>query len=143
MKTIRVTARGPEGWVVKTNAGQHAVIVDQPESMGGSDSGPTPLDYQLIALGSCLVTLAKIVAGQQKINLRSVEVDLSGDINLAVLRGQEKDDRAGFKNIHVDVRIDADLTLEEKKLFMDEVDKRCPISENLMHTTPVSVSLIE
>ncbi len=143
IKTVKVTAEGPEGWVVKTHSGKHVSIVDQPQALGGTDSGPTPLDYVFVALGSCLVTVAKIVAGQQKIDLRGVEVEVSGDLNLDVLRGQEKNERSGFKSITAKVEVDADLTKEEKEAFLEEVDKRCPVSDNLMHLTSVAVNLAD
>ena len=143
MKTVKVSATGPEKWAVKTQAGDHTLIVDQPESLGGENKGPSPLDYVFIALAGCLVTISKIVANQRKINLRGVEVEVKGDINLAVLRGQEKDDRAGFQNINVEMKIDADLTPEEKREFVEEIDKRCPVSENLMNTTPLSINVVE
>ena len=143
MKTVKVTANGPDGWVVTTHAGKHVSLIDQPEAMGGTDSGPSPLDYIFVALGGCLVTIAKIVAGQKKIDLRGVEVDVSGDINLAVLRGQEKDQRAGFQNINVAIKVDADMTKEEKEAFVKEVDQRCPVSENLMNSTPLNLTVIE
>ena len=143
IKTVKVTAEGPNGWVVTTHSGKHVSIVDQPEAMGGTDSGPTPLDYIFVALGSCLVTVSKIVAGQQKIDLRGVEVEVSGDLNLDVLRGIEKNERAGFTSITAKVKVDADLTKEEKEAFLEEVDKRCPVSDNLMHLTQVTVNLSE
>ena len=143
IKTVTVSATGPEGWVVKTSAGKHLVIVDQPEALGGTDSGPSPLDYTFIALAGCLVTIAKIIAGQRKIDLRGVEVEISGDVNLAVLRGQEMNERSGFKSIQARVKIDADLTEEEKVEFLHEVDRRCPVSDNLMNPTPLEVSLIK
>lgn len=141
LKTVKITATGPDGWVVKTTAGKHEAFIDQPEAMGGTDSAPTPLDYVFIALGGCLVTIAKIVAGQRKIALRSVEAEVSGEIDLAVLRGQNTEDRAGFQSITATVKIDADLTDEEKKEFLEEVDRRCPVSDNLIKTTPVTVNL--
>jgi uncharacterized OsmC-like protein len=142
MKTVKVTATGPEGWVVKTTAGKHVAFIDQPEAMGGTDSAPTPLDYVFIAMGGCLVTIAKIVAGQRKIDLRSVEVEVFGDLDLGVLRGQNTEDRAGYQSITANVKIDADLSDEEKKEFLKEVDRRCPVSDNLMKVTPVTVNLV-
>jgi uncharacterized OsmC-like protein len=142
LKTVKVTATGPEGWVVTTKAGEHTAIIDQPEAMGGTNTGPSPLDYVFVALGGCLVTVAKIVAGQKKIDLRGVEVEVSGDVNLAVLRGQEKDDRAGFQNINVTIKVDADMTMEEKKAFVEEVDKRCPVSDNLINATPFKIDVV-
>jgi len=141
LKTVTVKATGPDGWVVKTTAGKHEAYVDQPEAMGGTDTAPTPLDYVFIALGGCLVTIAKIVAGQKKINLRGVEVDVTGTLDLEVLRGQNTEDRAGFESFVANVKIDADLTEEEKKEFLEEVDRRCPVSDNLMYATPVTVQL--
>jgi len=141
MKTVKVTATGPDGWLVKTVSGKHEAFIDQPESLGGTDTAPTPLDYIFVALGGCLVTIAKIVAGQNKIDLRSVEVEVSGDVDLDVLRGQNKEDRAGFQSINASVKIDADLTNEEKEAFLEEVDRRCPVSDNLINATPVSIKL--
>ena len=143
MKTVKVTAAGPDGWVVTTKAGQHTALVDQPEAMGGTDTGPSPLDYVFVALGGCIVTIAKIVAGQRRIDLRGMDVEISGDLNLAVLRGQERDDRAGFQNISIKVSVDADMTPAEKKEFLEEVDKRCPVSDNLMNTTPIQIEVAE
>lgn len=34
MKTVKVTAEGPDGWVVTTHSGKHVSIIDQPQSMG-------------------------------------------------------------------------------------------------------------
>jgi len=143
MKTVKVSATGPENWMVKTQAGEHTVIIDQPEAMGGENKGPSPLDFVFVALAGCMVTISKMVANQQKIDLRGVEVKIDGDINLAVLRGQEKEDRAGFQNINVEMKIDADLSTEKKKEFIKEVDRRCPVSENLINTTPINVKLVE
>jgi uncharacterized OsmC-like protein len=94
-------------------------------------------------LAGCLVNIAKIVANQKKIVLRNVEVEVEGELNLEVLRGQDDTDRAGFKSFKVNMKVDADLTKEEKEKFIEEVDRRCPISDNLMNTTPVEINLVE
>jgi putative redox protein len=56
---------------------------------------------------------------------------------------RKKNERAGFTSFNAQVKIDADLTKEEKEAFLEEVDKRCPVSDNLMNITPVSVKLAE
>ncbi|NMB62128.1 MAG: OsmC family protein [Chloroflexi bacterium] len=142
-KTVKVTAKGLEGFLIETKAGAHTAYVDQPPAMGGTDKGPTPLDYVFISLAGCLITIAKIVANQKRIVLRDVSVEVEGELNLEVLRGQDDKDRAGFKSFKASVKIDADLSQEEKQAFIEEVDRRCPISDNLMHTTPVEVVLAE
>ncbi len=141
VKTVKVTAVGPENWLITTKAGIHTALVDQPESLGGNNQGPSPLDYVFISLAGCLITIGKIVAGQRHIDLRGMEVEISGDLNLDVLRGKEQNERAGFQNITAIVKIDADMSEAEKNEFLEEVDRRCPISDNLMNTTPIQVKL--
>ncbi len=142
-KTVKVTAKGLDGFLIETKAGAHTALVDQPPAMGGTDKGPTPLDYVFISLAGCLVTIAKIVANQRRIVLRDVQVEIEGELNLDVLRGQDTSDRAGFKSFKVGMKVDADMTKEEKIQFIEEVDRRCPISDNLMNTTPVEIALID
>ena len=89
IKSVKVTATGPDNWLITTKAGIHTALVDQPEAMGGNNEGPSPLDYVFISLASCLITIGKIVASQRKIELRGMEVEVSGELNLEVLRGQE------------------------------------------------------
>lgn len=49
----RVIVRGgPSGFAQDIVAGKHGLIADEPESAGGTDTGPTPYDFLLIALGS-------------------------------------------------------------------------------------------
>ncbi len=141
IKTVKVSATGPDNWLVTTRAGKHTALVDQPEAMGGNDQGPSPLDYVFIALGGCIITIGKIVANQKRIDLRGMEVEITGDLNLDVLRGQETNERSGYKKIDISVKVDADLSDEEKKEFMEEVDRRCPVSDNLLNTTPMEIKI--
>ncbi|MBX6326252.1 MAG: OsmC family protein, partial [Chthoniobacterales bacterium] len=47
---VRGDARGFKQEIV---AGKHRLLADEPESAGGTDSGPDPYDYLLAALGAC------------------------------------------------------------------------------------------
>jgi len=118
---VKLSASGPDGWVVKAHVGQHTVVIDQPESMGGSDQGPSPLDFVFVALAGCLITVAKIVAMQRRIELRGMQVEISGEVNLDVLRGKDTSERPGYKSIQVDIHVDADLSDEEKRQFIAEI----------------------
>ena len=139
LKTVQVEVNQAGGFRTECRAGKHTVVIDQPAAAGGTDAGPTPLDYQLIALGGCITAIGRIVANQHKLAIRSFRVTITGEINTDGLLG--KTTTTGFSAIKASVAIDADMTQEEKEKFLHEVDVRCPISENLQNAAPVEVVL--
>ncbi len=142
VKKVTVNASMGKGFTTESKIREHTLFVDQPAQSGGQNKGPTPLEYLFLALGGCICSIARIVAHQKKINLRGIEVSVSGELDLGGLQGKSSDNRIGFNDITVETKIDADMTDEEKKIFLKEVDKRCPVSENLNNTTPVQVKLV-
>jgi len=140
-KTVSVSAKSVENFLIELNAGKHQCFIDQPETMGGKDAAPTPLHYFFFALGGCVITIAKIMAKQRHIEIRDMNVTVEGGLNTAVLMGKSTEDRAGFQDVVVKVYMDADMTDEEKLAFLKEVDARCPISDNTINTTPVKFEL--
>jgi len=140
-KLVSVNAVQVDGFKVETKSRQHTSIVDQPPAGGGSDAGPTPLEYLFISLAGCIVTIGHIVARQRKLPVRKIEVSIEGELDTDVLMGKNTEVRAGFSGIRVHTRVDADMSLEEKEAFLREVDARCPISDNIHNLTPVTFSV--
>jgi len=109
--------------------------------MGGTDEGSTPLDIQLMALGGCIAAIARIMASQRKLSIRGIKIEMESSLNTDGLLGKPTEQRVGFESINAKIEIDSDMTREEKEKFIEEVEKRCPISENLQNATPINVSL--
>jgi uncharacterized OsmC-like protein len=145
MPTKKVLVEVRQGGAFKTEctAGKHMVVVDQPAAAGGTDEGPTPLDYQLISLGGCIAAVGRIIANQRRLPIRGIRVSVEGELNTDRLLGKTAQDRAGFSSIKAAVAIDADLSREEKAKLLTEIDDRCPISDNLKSPTPVAIVLAE
>ena len=139
LKKVSIEASVGSSFVVDMQARDHKMVIDQPQAAGGTDQGPTPLEYFFFALGGCICTIARIVANQRRIELRNVSCRVEGELNTDVLLGKTKDDRAGFQSIRVITTVDADMTQEEKEAFIHEVDERCPISDNIQSLTPVEI----
>ncbi|MGQ9589881.1 MAG: OsmC family protein [Planctomycetota bacterium] len=141
-KTV-VTAKLGEKFVIESRIRDHVVRVDQPKTAGGTDAGPTPLEYLFVSLAGCIGTMGRIIAHQRKIALRSMDITIEGDLDVDVLLGRTQEGRAGFRGIRALVKVDADLSSEEKRKLLHEIDVRCPISENLQHETPLEIALVE
>ena len=142
-KSVQIKATMGQGFKIESKIRDHTVYIDQPKQAGGTDAGPTPLEYFQFSLAGCIASIARIAAMQQKIDLRSVDVEVDGELNLDVLLGKNKEDRSGFGGLTAKVKIDADLSPEEKKAFLHDVDRRCPISDNIQNVTAVNVELVE
>jgi uncharacterized OsmC-like protein len=140
-KNVKVTAEGKEKFLIELKAGEFTAYIDQPEAMGGDNSAPTPLHYFEWALAGCIVTIGKIVAKQQRIDLRGLTCSVEGGLNTAVLMGKSDEDRPGFLGFKLIVNVDADMTPEQKKAFVEEVDARCPISDNILKETPIEFEI--
>ena len=129
------------GTKIECRAGNHSFVIDQPKNAGGQDLGPTPLEYYLASIAGCISSIARIVAKQKNITLRGIKSECVGDINTDVLLGKNDQERSGFQSIKVQVSIDADLSDAQKKEFIEEVERRCPVSENTSNPSNVIVTL--
>ena len=105
--------------------------------------GPSPLEYILAGYAGCINAVGKIVAKEQGIVLKSLQVELSAKLSLDKYQGKISDERAGFNSIDVIVKPTSDATLEQLKKWLIEIENRCPVQDNLVNPTPVSVSLFK
>jgi uncharacterized OsmC-like protein len=137
-KTVKAEATLLEAFKIEVKARHHAIIIDQGESSGGKDQGMNPLEVQLGAVAACICTIGRIVAKQQRIELRGMICTVEAGLNTQVLMGKHHDERAGFQGMTLHVSIDADMTQAEKEAFVHEVDSRCPVSESLANPTPLT-----
>ena len=140
-KTVTVESKLNDKLVIESDIRGHKVVIDQPANGGGTDTGPTPLEMVFASLAGCIGTIGRIVAMQKRIELRGMNIKVEGDLDTDGLLGKPIDGRIGFEGITVTVDVDADMTDEEKEAFIHEVDRRCPVSENLMNTTPITAKL--
>jgi putative redox protein len=141
IKTVNTQSTWMGGMRVEAQAKQHTLIIDQPADMGGDDAGPNPLEYLLVALGSCLGSVAAIIARQERIKLEGFSVEIEGDYDLDFLMGKTTDGEGGFLEIRQTVSIDADLTDDEKTVFFGKVHARCPVTGSLLNQTRITTEV--
>jgi len=142
MKSVSVEAKVGEKFKVEVKAGNHTLYVDQPTTGGGTDAGPNPIEYLFISLAGCIATVARIIAMQKRIKLDGMDMKIEGEFDTEIILGKSKENRPGLSGINVTLNIDAEMSKEEKEAFVQEIESRCPVSDNIEKPTPVKVAVV-
>jgi len=114
---------------------------DHPEIFASEDKGPTPVEYVLIGLTSCLTAGIAAVAQNRGIQLRSVAATIEGSMDMQGILGIDQDVRNGFDGIKVKYQIDADATPNEIKALVAQSQKRSAVFDIITNPTSVSVEV--
>ncbi len=136
ISTLKLGAKMGEGFKTEVNCSQ-TFYIDQPKAMGGEGAGPNPMEIFLSSLPACICAIGRIISNQKRLNVRGIEVDVEGDIDKDFLMGKTTEGRAGFVEIRAFVKIDADMTHEEKEAYLEEITRRCPIADNMMNASVI------
>lgn len=134
-----VNAKSAEGFRIDVAARDHVFVIDQAETMGGKNEGPNPMEFVLAALAGCMVTVGKIIAMQERLPIVGLDVKVEADLDVSVLMGKAEGS-AGMSGIKATIHVDApQLSREEIETFVQKIEKRCPVTDNLKNPTPISV----
>jgi uncharacterized OsmC-like protein len=112
-----------------TYAREHEPIVsDEPELLAGGNSAPNPVEYLLAALGSCLAV--GYAAAARDIELRSLEIELSGTIDLQVFLGLAEG-HAGYERIEATARVDSAADDAALQSLHEHVVRTSPVGNTI------------
>lgn len=120
---------------------QHAVVIDEPESIGGGDAGPSPIEMLLAALASCQEITYKAYATALGIELTRVSIELEGDIDLSAFFGVNDNARAGFSAIRGTITLESPAPREALEKLKQTVDQHCPVLDMLSTPVPTKLTL--
>jgi uncharacterized OsmC-like protein len=143
MPIIKLSASAHSESPTKTvvNARNFTMIVDEPVNQGGTNHGANPVEYMLAAFAGCLNVVAHVIADEMGIELRGVKIDLEGDLDPSRFMGKSKTERAGYKEIRVRITPDTDADPSTLAKWLEAVEDRCPVSDNIRNVTPVKIVL--
>ena len=128
--TVSESGLGPYGQVV--TAGRHVMGADEPEPLGGRDTGASPYEYVLAGLGACTAMTLRMYAERHGWPLEKVSVDLRHDKIAAPGDGGGKVDC--FERV---IHLAGPLSDEQKAKLLD-IASRCPVSRTLEHPSIVT-----
>ncbi|MEX0721368.1 MAG: OsmC family protein [Balneolaceae bacterium] len=136
--TFSVTSKLEKGFHSTVNARNFEFISDEPEGLGGEDEGPNPVEYVLGALAACQEIAIKAHAGQLGVVIKSVKVDVSGDLDLHGFLKLSKA-RPGFTNVKYNTTIETDETDPVKLQQLKDISfENCPVLDIIKNPVPIT-----
>jgi len=130
-----------EGFRSEAKLRGHCLTVDEPESFGGTDTGPNPVEIILAALGTCQEITYRAFAAALGIPINAVSVKLEGDLDLRGFFAVDDDVRPGYQSVKGTVRIDSEASEEELQQLKQVVDAHCPVLDIIRNPVPVELDL--
>lgn len=114
---------------------------DHPAVLCGQDDGPTPVEWVLHALATCLTSGIANIAAARGVRLKKVESTVEGDIDLRGILGLSKEVRNGYQAIKVSFVIDGDATPEQLAQIVAQSKARSAVFDIITNGVPVSIGI--
>ena len=139
--TFSAASRQVDGLRSETKIRQFSLTVDEPPTLGGTDTGPNPVELVLAALATCQEITYRAYATALGIPLESVSVRLEGSLDLRGFFAVKDDVRAGFNAVRGTVNLKSSAPAAELAKLKEVVDAHCPVLDILRAPVPVELSL--
>ncbi|HWY27843.1 MAG TPA: OsmC family protein [Candidatus Sulfotelmatobacter sp.] len=117
------------------------VIQDEPESIGGTGTGPTPTDYFIASVGFCENVIFAGNASLAGLSIDSLETTVTGSWDR---RGLFEIDHVTprFNSITVETKVSTRDPVERAVQVARETHRRCPVHATLTRATEMIFSLV-
>jgi putative redox protein len=121
-------------------AGGHALAADEPRDVGGDDTGPSPYELLLGALGACTAMTLLLYARRKGWPLEQVEVRLRHN-RIHARDCEECETKEGYLDaIEKEIVVAGDLTREQEER-LGEIAHRCPVNQTLLREVRITQTL--
>lgn len=128
---VRESGAGPYGQVVF--AGRHVAGADEPERVGGHDTGMSPYEYLVAALGACTSMTIRMYAERHGWPLERVTVALRHVVEPGTEGPVDRFERR--------IGVAGPLSAEQRQRLL-EIAGKCPISRTLQRASRVVSELV-
>ncbi len=130
-----------DNFTTSIQTAKHALIADEPESVGGDDFGPSPYDFLSAGLAACTVMTLKLYAERKKWDLQEVYAYItyskkhSDDLLIDI------DKPTRFDHISKRLKFVGDLD-DKQKQRLKEIASKCPVHRTLQSQIIIETELV-
>ena len=137
--TFRAESVLQQGFHSEVKLRTHALSVDEPQGIGGSDRGPTPVELVLAALGTCQEITYRAFATAMGIAVESVSATVEGDIDFRGFFAIDPAVRPGFGALRVHVTLRSQAPAADIDRLVAAVNRHCPVLDMLNKPVPTTL----
>jgi len=131
---------GDKKYKTTLTAGNHELISDEPEEIGGEDLGPDPYDYLLMSLGSCTVITLRMYAERKKWRVEDIFVELRHFKDHAEDCEDCDEKEAKIDKIEKEIVVKGDLDEDQLNRLL-EISHKCPVNKTLQGSIEMKATI--
>ena len=123
-----VHSRWTGGMRAVSDVGGFEIVVDEPETSGGTNTGPQPTDLLLVSIASCIALSMAFVARRRDIELLGLNVSVVGSYD-------------GLKFARISVSITSGSSREVLERLLPEAERVCYVSNTLRYRPELVIDI--
>jgi len=136
-----VVVRGAAaGFAQEIEADRHRIAADEPPAAGGTDTGPSPYELLLAALGACTSMTVAMYARRKRWPLERVAVRLQHARIHAEDCAECETKEGMLDRIEREITLTGPLTAEQRERLL-EIANRCPVHRTLISEIDIRTRL--
>ncbi|AUC86551.1 osmotically inducible protein OsmC [Polaribacter sp. ALD11] len=118
-----------KNYLAEAKMRKHFAVIDEPVNDGGDDNGPTPVEYLLTAIGSCVSITLRMYAERKGWDVGKITVNVS----------QVKDENS--THLTEEISFEKDVTEEQKKRLL-VIAGKCPVAKMVKGETEIATNIL-
>ena len=137
-----VVVRSRDGLAQEVEARGHRLVADEPREVGGSDTGLTPYELLLAALGACTSMTIRLYARRKGWPVTGVEVRLRHDRIHAEDCADCETESGYLDRVRKEILVRGELTQEQLRR-LGEIARHCPVNQTFSREVVIEDAMIE
>lgn len=124
-KTILTTSN----YFAEATMRNYKAAIDVPINKGGNNKGPTPVEYLLTAIGSCVAITIRMYAERKNWDV--------GEVTVNVIQKEELTSEGIKKTLIEEISFENEIT-EKQRVKLLEMAGKCPVAKMVKGATPIT-----
>jgi len=133
---------GADGYRTEMQARHHKLVADEPASVGGEDTGPTPYEYLSAGLAACTTMTLQMYARRKDWPLEKAHVEVQHNKIHAEDCAHCDTESGKVDRFTRTVSVTGDLTAEQRERLL-EIANKCPVHRTLHSEIDVVTTITE